>query len=74
MFQKLSKKDKAQLEIIHKKVNEILENPHHYKPLRGDMHGAFRVHIQKSFVLTFEIDESNKVVKLLDYEHHDNVY
>ena len=74
IFKKLSKKDKAQLEIIHKKVNEILENPHHYKPLRGDMHGAFRVHIQKSFVLTFEIDESNKVVKLLDYEHHDNVY
>jgi mRNA interferase RelE/StbE/toxin YoeB len=74
IFHKLSKRDKKQLEIIHKKVNEILENPQHYKPLRGDMHGAFRVHIDKSFVLTFEIDEQNKVVRLLDYDHHDNIY
>lgn len=74
IFFKLSKKDKKQLEIINKKVNEILENPQHYKPLRGDMHGAFRAHIDKSFVLTFEIDEQNKVVRLLDYDHHDNIY
>lgn len=74
IFQKLSKKDKKQLEIINKKINEILENPYHYKPLRGDMHGSFRVHIKKSFVLTFEIDEENKVVRLLDYDHHDNIY
>ena len=74
IFQKLSKKDKKQLKIIHKKVTEILENPYHYKPLRGDMHGALRVHIDKSFVLTFEIDEKNKVVRLLDYDHHDSIY
>ncbi len=49
IFLKLSKKDKKQLEIIHKKINEILENPQHYKPLLGDMHGARRVHIDKSF-------------------------
>ncbi|MBU0627955.1 MAG: type II toxin-antitoxin system mRNA interferase toxin, RelE/StbE family [Nanoarchaeota archaeon] len=74
IFFKLSKKDKKQLEIINKKVNEILENPHRYKPLKGDMHGAFRVHIDKSFVLMFEIDEKDKVVRLLDYDHHDNIY
>ncbi len=74
IFIKLSKKDKKQLEIINKKINEILENPQRYKTLRGDMHGALRVHIQKSFVLTFEIDENNKMVRLLDYEHHDNIY
>ncbi|MBI2671754.1 type II toxin-antitoxin system mRNA interferase toxin, RelE/StbE family [Candidatus Woesearchaeota archaeon] len=74
IFLKLSKKDKKQLEIIHKKIKEILENPHHYKPLRGDMHGTLRVHIDKSFVLTFEIDEQNKIVRLLDYDHQDNIY
>jgi YafQ family addiction module toxin component len=74
IFLKLSRKDKKQMEIIHKKVTEIRENPHHYKPLRGDMRGALRVHIAKSFVLTFEIDEKNKVVRLLDYDHHDNIY
>lgn len=34
-FRKLSKKNKKQLEIINKKVNEILKQPGHYKPLRG---------------------------------------
>ncbi len=74
IFGKLSKKDKKQLEIIHKKVEEIRENPHHYKPLRGDKVGTREVHIDKSFVLTYEIDEQNKVVKLLDYDHHDKIF
>ncbi len=38
------------------------------------MHGAKRVHIDKSFVLTYEVDERGKSVKLLDYDHHDNIY
>ncbi len=38
------------------------------------MHGARRVHIGKSFVLIYEIDERSKSVKLLDYEHHDVIY
>jgi len=71
---KLAKKNRKQLEIIQKKIKEILENPQHYKPLRGDMHGARRVHIDKSFVLTFEIDETNNRVRLLDYDHHDRIY
>lgn len=74
VFRKLSKKDKQALRVINKKVKKILEYPYHFKPLRGDMHGARRVHIMKSFVLTYEIDEKNKVVKLLDYDHHDKVY
>ncbi|MDD4983738.1 MAG: type II toxin-antitoxin system RelE/ParE family toxin [Candidatus ainarchaeum sp.] len=74
VFSKLAKKDKKQLKIIRKKVDEILEAPNHYKPLKGDMHGTRRVHICKSFVLTYEIDENTKVVRLLDYEHHDNIY
>ena len=73
-FDKLSKKNKKQLEIINKKVQQILENLYHFKPLRGDMYGSRRVHIDKSFVLIYEIDEINKIVKLLDYDHHDNIY
>jgi|TARA_Y100000310_G_scaffold12782_1_gene13174 YafQ family addiction module toxin component len=74
IFSKLRKKNPKQLQIIFKKVEKIVQNPYHFKPLRGDMHGARRVHIGKSFVLTYEIDESNKVVRLLDYDHHDNIY
>jgi mRNA interferase RelE/StbE/toxin YoeB len=73
-FDKLAKKNKKQLSIIHKKTEEIRENPHHYKPLGGDKKGTRRVHIDKSFVLTYDIDEKNKVIRLLDYDHHDNIY
>ncbi|MBD3262073.1 MAG: type II toxin-antitoxin system mRNA interferase toxin, RelE/StbE family [Candidatus Altiarchaeales archaeon] len=73
-FQKLSKKNKKQLRIIQKKVQEILEKPHHFKPLRGDKHGARRVHIDKSFVLTYELDEIQQKIRLLDYDHHDKIY
>lgn len=73
-FKKLSKKNKKQLGIIHKKVQQILNNPYHFKPLRGDMHGARRAHIGKSFVLTYEVHEKEKVVRILDYDHHDKIY
>ena len=73
-FQKLKSRNKKQLEIIDNKIQQILENPFHFKPLRGDMHGARRVHIGKSFVLTYEIIETEKTVRILDYEHHDKIY
>ena len=47
IFKKLKKKNPKQLEIIFKKIKQILENPYHFKPLRGDMKGARRVHIDK---------------------------
>ncbi|ODS37907.1 addiction module toxin RelE, partial [Candidatus Altiarchaeales archaeon WOR_SM1_SCG] len=53
-FEKLKKKSKKQLAAINKKVQQILETPYRFKPLRGDMFGARRVHIDKSFVLTYE--------------------
>jgi YafQ family addiction module toxin component len=74
IFSKLSKKNPKQMNIIVKKIEQILENPLHFKPLRGDMHGSRRVHIDKSFVLTYELDEINKIVTLLDYDHHDRIY
>ena len=73
-FSKLAKKNKKQLQIIHKKIDQILENPYHFKSLRGDMHGTRRVHIDTSFVLTYEIDEEKKLIRLLDFDHHDKVY
>jgi len=74
IFRKLGKKDRGKLGIIDNKINELLENPYHFKPLRGDMHGSRRVHIDYSFVLIYEIDEKTKVVRVLDFGHHDKVY
>jgi len=74
IFKKLEKRDKIQLGAINEKVKEILANPHHFKPLSGDMHGSRRVHIYSCFVLVYEIDEPRQVVRILDYGHHDIVY
>lgn len=74
LFFKLAKKDKFHLQIIEKKIKEILEDPYKFKPLRGNLKNMWRVHIGKSFVLIYEIIEEKKIVKLLDYNHHDKVY
>ncbi len=71
---KLTKRDPKRVRIITKKISKILDNPYHFKPLRGDMKGSRRVHIDKSFVLTYEIDEEHKLVRILDYDHHDKIY
>ncbi|MBT4540854.1 type II toxin-antitoxin system mRNA interferase toxin, RelE/StbE family [Candidatus Woesearchaeota archaeon] len=74
VFSRLMNKSIKQLKIINKKIIQIRLNPYHFKPLRGDMHGLRRVHIDKHFVLVYEIDEDNKLVRILDYGHHDDVY
>ncbi len=74
VFEKLSKKDKKSFEIIDNKIKHILENPYQFKPLRNEMAGIRRVHIGKSFVLTYEILESEKIVRILDYDHHDKIF
>jgi len=72
-FMKLSKKDKLQFEILSRKIKEILEDPYRFKPLTANMVGQRRVHI-RNFVLTYEILENEKSVRLLDYDHHDKIY
>ena len=73
IFSKLSKRDKALMIKINKKVLEIRANPLRYKPLKGPLKNRRRVHIG-SYVLIFSVDESRKVVKLLEFEHHDKAY
>lgn len=71
---KLQKKNRKQFEIILKKMGEIINDPYHYKPLQHDMKGLRRVHIDKSFVIVFEIVESENKVIFWDFDHHDNIY
>ncbi len=59
---------------LENEMNEIVQNPQHYKPLRHDLAGERRVHIAKSFVLRFEVDESKKTVVFIAFEHHDDAY
>jgi len=73
-IRKFVKKNKKLLEILDKKIKEIITNPYKFKPLRTPMQGYWRVHIAGSYVLTYSIDENNKTVILEDFDHHDNVY
>jgi YafQ family addiction module toxin component len=73
IFRKLSKKNPQELEAITKKLVELAEDPHRFKPLSNVMKSFRRVHFG-SFVLIFSIDEQRMTVVLEDYEHHDSVY
>jgi len=73
-FFKLAKKNAKQLLIIEKKINEIRQNSQHYKNLRNPLQHFKRVHIDKSFVLVFSVDENRKHIIIEDYDHHDNIY
>ena len=77
-IKKLSKKDRKKLEILYKKVSEIISNDEktidRYKNLRYDLKTLKRVHIDKHFVLTFRVIKDDNFVLFVDLDHHDNVY
>ena len=73
ILKKLKKKNTLMYKRILKKIPEIIENPHHYKPLSNIMSGVRRVHFDP-YVLTFLINEKEKKVEFLDFDHHDNIY
>ena len=74
IFFKLAKKNSKQLMIIEKKIQEIRENPQHYKNLRKPLQHLKRVHIDKSFVMVFSVDENKKHIIIENYDHHDEIY
>ena len=74
VFFKLAKRNPKQLLIIEDKISEIRQNPQHYKNLRHPLQHLKRVHIDKSFVLVFSVDEGKKHIIIEDYDHHDNIY
>jgi len=73
-LKKLQRKDKELLRLIEKKVQNILAEPHRFKPLRKPLQNKRRVHVGGSYVLVYEVNEGEKVVTLMDFDHHDNIY
>jgi len=71
-LKKLKIKNKILLIACRKKINEIIQNPYHYKHLKYE--DRLRVHVNGPFVLTYRILEDNKIVLFLDLEHHDKAY
>ncbi|MBF0508148.1 MAG: type II toxin-antitoxin system RelE/ParE family toxin [Deltaproteobacteria bacterium] len=75
-FKKDLKKIKAHFDLqerLKDKIDEILENPHHYKPLRNVLKNRRRAHLG-SFVLIFEIDETKNKITFHALRHHDEAY
>ena len=77
-IRKLLKKDKKKVEIINKKIKEIINNDEdgikRYKNLRYTLKYLQRVHIDKHFVLTFHVDLKINFILFIDFDHYDNVY
>jgi len=73
-LKRLRTKDKELLRLLEKKVNDILEDPYRFKPLRKPLQNKRRVHVAGPFVLIYEIIETEQLVTLLDFDHHNNIY
>ncbi|MGV8161866.1 MAG: type II toxin-antitoxin system RelE family toxin [Candidatus Nanoarchaeia archaeon] len=73
-IKKKSKNNPLLEKILKKKIEEILENPEHFKPLRNELSGTRRIHVMKSFVLIYRVIEDKRKVILLIFEHHDAAY
>ena len=65
------KRDKVLLDRLHKKMDEILQNPEHYPHKRYNMKGTQAAHVG-SYVIVFEI-KGNEVI-FLGFKHHDYAY
>jgi YafQ family addiction module toxin component len=70
-LEKLSQKNPDQYAHVQKKVEQILKNPEHYKPLSGEMRGSRRVHVG-DYVLIYQMEDNRVIIH--DYDHHDHVY
>ena len=73
-IKKSCKKNHELEKAIRNKIEEIVQNPYHYKPLKYDLAGEWRVHIMKNYVLKYEIDEQRKTVTFIYFSHHDEAY
>ena len=65
------KKKTTLLRQLHNKIAKILREPKLGKPLRNVLRNYRRIHID-SYVLIYEIYQNE--VRLLDFDHHDNIY
>ena len=72
-IKKHGKKNAALKTALEKKMAQILENPHHFKPLKNPLQNKRRVQLG-SFVLIYGIDEQTRTVKFLRFSHHDDAY
>ncbi|MBF0317620.1 MAG: type II toxin-antitoxin system RelE/ParE family toxin [Nitrospirae bacterium] len=75
-FLKDLKRIKAKFDLqkrLEEKIEKILENTCHYKPLRNVLKSKRRAHIG-SYVLIFEIRQEEHAVVFHSFQHHNEAY
>jgi len=78
IIDKLKEKDPNSYNNVIKKIKQVANNlelnPYHYKNLKAPLQKYKRVHVNKSFVIIFQVDLENKLMIVYDYDHHKRVY
>ncbi|MFH1071885.1 MAG: type II toxin-antitoxin system RelE/ParE family toxin [Nanoarchaeota archaeon] len=70
-MKKLKKRDKVLYIQIMKKLQDLVQNPEHFKPLGNVLAGYWRIHFG-SFVVIYSIE--GDVIRVISLDHHDNAY
>jgi mRNA-degrading endonuclease RelE of RelBE toxin-antitoxin system len=73
ILRKMIKKDRVRYDQISKKLLELAEKPELGKPLGNVLKGKRRLHIG-SFVLTYSIHDDENLIRIRNFDHHDNIY
>ncbi|EKQ50774.1 MAG: addiction module toxin, RelE/StbE family [Methanobacterium sp. Maddingley MBC34] len=77
-LKKLKKRDMKSFHNVISKIKQIAivveTNPDHCKNLKKPLSDFKRVHVNKGYVLIFLINKRSKIMVVVDYDHHDNIY
>ncbi len=78
IVKKLVKKDKKRVEILNKKIKEIINNNinsiDRYHNCSHNLKQYKHSHIDKSFVLLFKVDKQKKFILFAKLGHHDDFF
>ena len=75
-FEKLVEKkcDKHLKTRLFKKLLKLENTPRSYaKPLRSPLDGIWEIYFERRWRILFEIDEENKLIKILAFKHKDEM-
>jgi addiction module RelE/StbE family toxin len=72
-LRRILKRDPVRYLELEKKLLFLSEHPEIGKPLKNVLKGKRRIHIG-SYVLLYNIQQSDHTIVLISFDHHDDVY
>jgi addiction module RelE/StbE family toxin len=71
---KMKKRDLTTYRIIMKQIDKVLETPEVGKPLRSSLFGLRRLHIGRSFVISYTYDKNSNKVRFIECDDWESFY